>query len=717
MNSSILTKINIFIKSRLMEFLGISLILSSIFLLVSTISYSPTDPNFVYTPEYTEIKNIGGFYGSVISDLILQSIGLVSFLIPINIFFWGYGFIAKKGDFIFGNPNLLRNILIKIFYIQCYIVCGTVVLSTSFNDSYWLVDNGNGGFVGMEIKEYILHFTNLLNNHYVVYSLILFTFLFLILSLKLKFNEFLGVLIIPFTILKNIFNLITKFKKKEQVEVNIPTEYAEPKGKEENNIKESQPILPFSKNKETKFKKPESSFKLPTINFLEKNSDLKNKKNINDAELAKNSEFLEKILLDFGVEGKIRSISSGPVVTLNEFEPASGIKVSKIVNLADDIARNTSSVSTRVATIPGKSTIGIEIPNVRREKVFLNEIISDERFNKKEIKLPIALGKSISGIPIIRDLFVMPHLLIAGTTGSGKSVCINTIILSLLYKYTPEKLNLILIDPKMLELSTYEGIPHLLCPVITEAKKATAALGWAVKEMESRYKLMTSVGVKNIDGYNSKHKKHMPYIVVIVDEMSDLMLIAGKEIENYIQRLSQMARAAGIHIIMATQRPSVDVITGTIKANFPTRISFQVSSKIDSRTILGEQGAEQLLGKGDMLFMSSANRIVRIHGPYVSESEIEKVNSFLRSQGKPDYIDEITTIREKENNENENIDEGKDELYQQAVGIIKSEGKASTSFLQRKLQIGYNRAARIMETMEKEGIVGQANHVGKREIL
>mgnify|MGYP001195106741 CR=1 FL=1 len=422
-------------------------------------------------------------------------------------------------------------------------------------------------------------------------------------------------------------------------------------------------------------------------------------------------------LLDFGVVGKIKKISCGPVVTLYEFEPASGIKVSKIITLADDIARNTSSVSARVATIPGKSTIGIEIPNSKRENVFLNEIIADEKFYKKEIKLPIALGKSISGIPIIGDLSIMPHLLIAGTTGSGKSVCINTIILSLLYKYSPEKCNLILIDPKVLELSAYEGIPHLLCPVITEAKKAAAALGWAVKEMENRYKLMTSVGVKNIDGYNIKNKKHMPYIVVIVDEMSDLMLIAGKEIENYVQRLSAMARAAGIHIIMATQRPSVDVITGTIKANFPTKISFQVSSKIDSRTILGEQGAEQLLGNGDMLFMSSANRIVRIHGPYVSEAEIEKVNGFLRSQGEPDYIDEITIIKDQELSGNENTNTHKDELYSKAIEIIKLEKKASTSFLQRKLQIGYNRAARIMEMMEKEGIVGQANHVGKREIL
>ncbi len=311
----------------------------------------------------------------------------------------------------------------------------------------------------------------------------------------------------------------------------------------------------------------------------------------------------------------------------------------------------------------------------------------------------------------------MPHLLIAGTTGSGKSVCINTIILSLLYKHNPEKCKFILIDPKMLELSTYEGIPHLLCPVITEAKKAASVLGWVVKEMESRYRLMTKEGVRNIDSYNSKHKLPMPYIVVVVDEMSDLMLVAGKEIENYIQKLSQMARAAGIHIIMATQRPSVDVITGTIKANFPTRISFQVTSKIDSRTILGEQGAEQLLGKGDMLYMSSANRIVRIHAPFVSDTEIEKINNFLRSQSEPDYVDEILNFAdEKELNESKNQGE-KDELYQTAVEIIKTEGKASTSFLQRKLQIGYNRAARIIDMMESEGIVSKANHVGKRDVL
>jgi len=708
MKSQILLKINNFLKNRLIESCGLLLILVSFFLLASIATYSPSDPNFIYSPENTQIKNIAGFYGSVVSDFLLQSIGLISILIIINFFYWGLKIVVNKK---------INNFITRIFYTLIYIIFGTTVLNSFYNDSFWLIDNGNGGFVGRSIRENIYYFSPVIENEYVIYGFFLLTIIFFILSLSIKLDEIKKIFIFPFVVIKKIFKLLNKNKKGAEIEDDNSIELTEQKNLEESKNNHKQPILPFSTSKESKYKKKDDNFKLPILNFLEKNPDLKNKKNIDETELRKNSEFLEKILLDFGVEGKIKRISCGPVVTLNEFEPASGIKVSKIVNLSDDIARNTSSISTRVATIPGKNTIGIEIPNAKREKVFLNEIIADEKFNRRENKLPIALGKSISGAPIIGDLAAMPHLLIAGTTGSGKSVCINSTILSLLYKYTPEKCNLILIDPKMLELSAYEGIPHLLCPVITESKKATAALGWAVKEMENRYKLMTSVGVKNIDGYNSKHKKHMPYIVLIVDEMSDLMLISGKEIENYIQRLSQMARAAGIHIIMATQRPSVDVITGTIKANFPTRISFQVSSKIDSRTILGEQGAEQLLGKGDMLFMSAANRIVRIHGPYVSETEIEKVNSFLRSQGEPDYIDEITIVKDKESIDSENTNDEKDELYYKAVDIIKNEGKASTSFLQRKLQIGYNRAARIMETMEKEGIVGQANHVGKREIL
>ncbi len=708
MNQTILAKINIFVKKRLIELLGIFLVFIGIFVLISIVSYSPSDPNFIYTPEGVEIKNLGGFYGSVLSDFLLQSLGLISILLVLNLLFWGFKLI---------NEKIINNFTQKIFFISIYLIVGTLALNISYNNSYWLVDNGNGGFVGSLVKEKIYYFTTFVENQYVSYSLILTTVIFFTLSLGINLREIKKIIFFPFALTRTVKNLLFKNKKNIEVDTDSPNTQEELNYSDENIVKQKQPILPFMTIKKEKPKKPDNSFRLPSVNFLEKNPDLKIKKNINDSELSKNAKFLEKILLDYGVEGKIKSINYGPVVTLNEFEPISGIKVSKIINLADDIARSTSSISTRVATIPGKNTIGIEIPNSKREKVFLNEIISDERFGKKELKLPIALGKSISGTSIIGDLFSMPHLLIAGTTGSGKSVCINTIILSLLYKYTPEKCNLILIDPKMLELSAYEGIPHLLCPVITEAKKATAALGWAVKEMENRYKLMTTVGVKNIDGYNSKNKIHMPYIIVIVDEMSDLMLIAGKEIENYVQRLSQMARAAGIHIIMATQRPSVDVITGTIKANFPTRISFQVSGKIDSRTILGEQGAEQLLGKGDMLFMSSANRIVRIHGPYVSESEIEKVNSFLRSQGKPDYVEEITKIKDKKEEGVEKTDGEKDELYQKAVDLIKTERKASTSFLQRKLQIGYNRAARIMEEMEKEGIVGQANHAGKREIL
>ena len=461
-----------------------------------------------------------------------------------------------------------------------------------------------------------------------------------------------------------------------------------------------------------------TSFKIPPIKLLDDPIKIENQ--LDEESYKTQSKFLENVLLDFSISGEIKRVSAGPVVTLYEFEPIAGIKTSKIINLSEDIARNTSSISTRVATVPGKSTIGIEIPNKVRENVALKEIISSKEFNNKDIKIPITLGKSISGFPIVGDLVSMPHLLIAGTTGSGKSVCINTLILSILYRHKPDDCKLIMIDPKMLELSIYQGIPHLLTPVITEPKKATTALKWVVKEMEKRYREMTEIGVRNISGFNEKapseSKKKMPYIVVIVDEMADLMMIAGKEIENYIQRLAQMARAAGIHIVMATQRPSVDVITGTIKANFPTRISFQVTSKIDSRTILGEQGAELLLGNGDMLFMSSASRIIRIHGPYVSEKEIERVSTFLRLQGTPTYIEEVTKIEEQENDEVVLNADGKDELYNKAVEIIKTEGKASTSFLQRKLGIGYNRAARIIDQMEEEKIISPANHVGKREI-
>ena len=664
------------------------------------LTFHPLDPSF-NTAFDNVVSNKAGRIGAFVANPILQSFGIISFLFCITIFFTGIFVIKNKKT---------EKILINLFYSIIYIFSGSAVLSNVEKVSQWVIFNGNGGFVGEYIKKLTYGVSELVDEKIILFLLIILTAIFFLLSIQFNIKIFFKYLKFLLIFIINLF--IPKSKK---ISSDTNAESVFENNNYENIASENvQPNLPFGYGKKNL---GSAKFKLPPLEYLKKSSN----KNLKSKDLNNNNinpEFLEKILLDFGVEGKIKKVSHGPVVNLYEFEPAPGIRVSKIINLSDDIARNTSSLSTRVAIIPGKNTIGIEIPNNSREDVFLSEIISHEKFKKKDTNLPIALGKSISGIPIVGDLSAMPHLLIAGTTGSGKSVCINTIILSLLYKLKPEKCKFILIDPKMLELSTYEGIPHLLCPVITEPKKATSALGWVVKEMENRYKLMTRKGVRNIDGYNSNNKIVMPYIVVIVDEMSDLMLVAGKEIENYVQKLSQMARAAGIHIIMATQRPSVDVITGTIKANFPTRISFQVSSKIDSRTILGEQGAEQLLGKGDMLFMSSANKTVRIHAPYVSENEIEKINSFLRSQEKPDYIEEITGFgSEKNYDQNLHQVEKKDELYISAVKLIKSEGKASTSFLQRKLQIGYNRAARIIDMMEEDGIVSKANHAGKREVL
>ncbi len=688
-----ISKISNFCIKRIAELIGISLITISILLLISMMSYSPEDPNFIF-PENTIIKNLMGSKGSYISDLFFQSFGLISILIPITYFFTGINILISKTFLI---------IIENTFFIIIYIFIGCLFFTVFHEKSFWLTINGNNGFLGNLFEGNFLVNAINANEEFSYYLLIILILLIFLKSINFKIKLILN-------LLKKIFKIFSKKTREENNFDHLNIEKTMEPVVNETRIQEN-----FSFKKENSTTSKMIKFKLPSVDFLKKPT---KKERENSSDIKINEITLEKILLDFGVEGKIKKISNGPVVTLNEFEPAPGVKVSKIINLSEDIARNTSSESARIATIPGSSSVGIELPKSFRENVYLSEIISSKDFSKKNIKLPIALGKSISGLPVIGDLSSMPHLLIAGTTGSGKSVCINTIILSLLYKHTPEKCKFILIDPKMLELSTYEGIPHLLCPVITEAKRAASVLGWVVKEMESRYRLMTRVGVRNIDGYNEKHKVSMPYIVVIVDEMSDLMLVAGKEIENYIQKLSQMARAAGIHIIMATQRPSVDVITGTIKANFPTRISFQVTSKIDSRTILGEQGAEQLLGKGDMLYMSSANKIVRIHAPFVSENEIEKINNFIRNQAEPDYVDEILNYAdEKEVNSNTKDKENVDELYDTALEIVKSERKASTSFLQRKLQIGYNRAARIIDQMEINGEVSKANHVGKREVL
>ena len=682
-------KVKKFTYRRIIELLGVFLFILAFCILVSLITYSPNDPNFIYSVD-RKIQNLFGIYGSIGSDFLLQSIGVISYFIPVTLFLLSIKIIHQK------DPTFIIN---SFFYIICYSTVGTIFITQFYNDNYFLMINGSGGFVGSYLYNEIFFKIVNINSDISYYFILSIFFIFFFLSINFRLGWLL--------IFKNIFKKDEEKLYTSDFSNNVASNFSKSE-----NIQET---FTFENNHKISQRKGKI-FKLPQLDLLEVQKS-KSKKNITRADISE--QFLEKILLDFGLEGKIKKISSGPVVTLNEFEPAAGVKVSKIINLSDDIARNTSSESARISVIPGSSSVGIELPNLERENVLLREILDSAKFNSKDYILPIALGKTISGEPIIGDLSSMPHLLIAGTTGSGKSVCINTILISLLFRHNPDMCKFILIDPKMLELSTYEGIPHLLCPVITEAKKAATVLGWVVKEMENRYKLMTKVGVRNISGYNSKHKLPMPYIVVIVDEMSDLMLVAGKEIETYIQKLSQMARAAGIHIIMATQRPSVDVITGTIKANFPTRVSFQVSSKIDSRTILGEQGAEQLLGKGDMLYMSSANKIIRIHAPYVSEIEIEKINNFLKSQGKPDYVKEILNLSDQKDeylNENQNNNQ-LDDLYNAALEIVKSEKKASTSFLQRKLQIGYNRAARIIDTMEEKGIVSKANHVGKREVL
>jgi S-DNA-T family DNA segregation ATPase FtsK/SpoIIIE len=503
------------------------------------------------------------------------------------------------------------------------------------------------------------------------------------------------------------------------------------------------------------------SFEMPPLHFLAEPKGVARDPSLSQDALEQNARLLEGVLEDFGVKGEIIQVRPGPVVTLYELEPAPGIKSSRVIGLADDIARSMSAIACRVAVVPGRNAIGIELPNARRETVYLREIVGSRDFETSKSKLALALGKTINGEAVVVDIAKMPHVLVAGTTGSGKSVAINTMILSLLYRLTPEQCRLIMIDPKMLELSVYDGIPHLLTPVVTDPKKAVVALKWTVREMEDRYRKMSKVGVRNIDGFNARvaeaQKKGerisrtvqtgfdretgeaiyeteeldleaMPYIVVIIDEMADLMMVAGKDIEGAVQRLAQMARAAGIHVIMATQRPSVDVITGTIKANFPTRISFQVTSKIDSRTILGEQGAEQLLGMGDMLYMAGGGRIQRVHGPFVSDDEVEKIVAHLKLQGAPEYLDAITADDGDDDEDGGargggsggggagNLDDS-DDPYDQAVAVVLRDGKASTSYIQRRLGIGYNRAASLIERMEKEGIVGPANHAGKREIL
>jgi S-DNA-T family DNA segregation ATPase FtsK/SpoIIIE len=522
------------------------------------------------------------------------------------------------------------------------------------------------------------------------------------------------------------------------IPVATPKATLKPSGRE---ARESQKAFDFAKN----------GFALPELALLSKPK--ARSAQFDEASLRQNARLLENVLAEFGVKGTIDQIRPGPVVTLYELVPAPGVKSSRVIALSDDIARSMSARSARVSVVPGRNAIGIELPNARRETVYLRDMLSSAEFEKQSQSLPLALGETIGGEAYIADLSKMPHLLIAGTTGSGKSVGVNAMILSILYRLPPDQCRFIMIDPKMLELSVYDGIPHLLTPVVTDPKKAIVALKWTVREMEDRYRLMSKIGVRNITGYNEKAREAlakgehfertvqtgfdetgrpvyesetirpepMPFLVVVIDEVADLMMVAGKDIEGAVQRLAQMARAAGIHLIMATQRPSVDVITGTIKANFPTRISFQVTSKIDARTILGEQGAEQLLGQGDMLYMMGGGRVIRLHGPFVSDGEVEAVAKALRAQGQPQYLEAVTAGGEDdEDGDGGGFGEGGnsgDDLYDQALAVVTRDRKASTSYIQRRLQIGYNRAASLMERMEREGVVSQSNHAGKRDVL
>lgn len=701
---------------RVVEFTGVLIFFTAISTVIALVSYCPEDPSF-NTAIDGFVSNLLLKPGSYYSDIMRQLFGKSSYLFSIILMSFGYQ-------------------LIKYHYVSYYrIILGifcVIFTSTFFN----LIDCSTfSGVSGNIAAKYLKKFTVKFLSDCEIYLAIGFGLLALVtflLAIRFHISDLRACILY----LKNL--IMNRVKDSEQIiaqGVNIVRKSDVKKGTKS------------EKKNPNSSEKSENSFSLPSITLLSEPK--RNGEKLSDSELKDRSDNLIKVLADFGVNGEITGISPGPVVTLYELKPAAGIKSSRVIGLSSDIARYMSAISARVAVIPGKNALGIELPNLKRQTVYLREILESSAYSNSNAALPISLGKDISGDPVVADLAKMPHLLIAGTTGSGKSVGINAMILSLLYRLSPDECKFIMVDPKMLELSIYDDIPHLLTPVVTDPKQAVVALKWAVKEMETRYKAMSKLGVRNIENYNSKldnlkksgenivrkvqtgfnpetgapiyedqvmQMDRFPYIVIIVDEMADLMLVAGKDIEVAVQRLAQMARAAGIHLIMATQRPSVDVITGTIKANFPTRISFQVSSKIDSRTILGEQGAEQLLGQGDMLYMSSGGRTTRIHCPFVSDGEVEKITNALRSQGEPHYVPDI--LNEDESMEgSDDVVSGDDPMYKEAVDLIMREGKASTSFIQRHLKIGYNRAARIIDEMEKHGIVSAANHVGKREII
>jgi S-DNA-T family DNA segregation ATPase FtsK/SpoIIIE len=734
-------------KNPLTMLAGIGLCIFAFYLSLCLFTYNQADPS-LNRATANAVSNAGGYTGALLADMALQVLGMASvFLVAVPLA-WGM-------KMVFSRPVSYPWLRITMLLIALVLASG--LFSAVEPPLNWPISSGYGGAIGM-----VLHdtFYRTFKSTLFIIGIGLVTALLLSLAFGMRWSEwraigrvlnqsFLFGAALALSLRKNKSKKIRLVKNADDEEEDEDDDEEEAPARRLPRISKKDKVARATAPKiQSALPLPQGDYELPRLDIL--NSAPKNRKNeLSEAALTQNAKLLEGVLQEFGVNGTIGEIRPGPVVTLYELEPSPGTKSSRVIGLSDDIARSMSAVSARIAVIPGRNAIGIELPNSTRETVFLREMLESEAFGSADAKLPLALGKDIGGAPIVADLTRMPHLLVAGTTGSGKSVAVNTMIMSLVYKLTPAECKFIMIDPKMLELSIYDGIPHLLTPVVTEPGKAVVALKWTVKEMENRYRMMSSLSVRNIDGYNkkireAKSKGHtltrtvqtgfnpdtgeaiieevplemteLPYIVVVVDEMADLMIIAGKEIESLIQRLAQMARAAGIHIIMATQRPSVDVITGVIKANFPTRISFQVTSRIDSRTILNEPGAEQLLGQGDMLYMAGGGRISRVHGPFVSDKEVEQVVKHLKVQGSPSYIDDVTKDDEAEAAAMGEMGEG-DELYQQAVEIVMRDGKASTSYIQRCLRVGYNKAATIIEEMERRGVVGPANHVGKREVL
>ncbi len=757
-----------FIRNRLAEAAGLALLCVAAVLGLALLSFNPADPSLNSAVD-GPVNNLLGTSGAIAADLLLQTVGLA--IVPVVLAFavWGWRSLTLRPP---------RRLPLRLLALLLCVASAAVALGMLTVPGWWPLDAGLGGVFGHLLGHHVrivaarLGAADLATVPAAFVAALAVVFGYLALGLRYSdWRQMAGAASRTAgqggRALRWGWARVKTVRLPERAEpvFERPRRGEGPGGdapgtarprKRESVVDPAPPrTKPGRRAEETRQRSLDlgsgDDYAFPPLDLLRAPPSEASRMMGRDA-LEQNARLLEGVLADFGVQGEIVKVRPGPVVTLYELAPAPGTKTSRVIGLADDIARSMSAVSVRVAVVTGRNVIGIELPNAHRETVYLQEMLASEAFERHSGKLTLALGKDIGGQAFMADLARMPHLLIAGTTGSGKSVAINTMILSLLYQFRPEACKLILVDPKMLELSAYDGIPHLLCPVVTEPGKAIVALKWAVREMEDRYRAMSALGVRNIDGYNkriadakrtgevlTRHvqtgfdpetgkptfedqplpSEPMPFIVVVVDEMADLMMVAGKDIEAAVQRLAQMARAAGIHLIMATQRPSVDVITGTIKANFPTRISFQVTSKIDSRTILGEPGAEQLLGQGDMLYMAGGGRITRVHGPFVTDNEVETVVRHLRGQGEPNYLEAVTEEEEEDGDGPgfEDRQAGADPLYDEAVALVAREGKASTSFIQRYLQIGYNRAARIIEQMEADGVVSKANRVGRREVL